>query len=145
MLFSPPIALISPTVARSLSEMQSHRMLPCGVRSNCARWPMPNAGNVTIEMRLGSSSRQAFMLRLANVSSVVQVWPGGGTYCRSSSQIGQAAGGFSPGAYCVPQVVQMKAGINPSALLVHGSAIGKCRHHGRKCGPAEALVAHRFP
>ena len=59
------------------------------------------------------------MLRLANVSSVVQVWPGGGTYCRSSSQIGQAAGGFSLGAYCVPQVVQMKAGM---VLVCHSHA-----------------------
>jgi hypothetical protein len=33
------------------------------------------------------------------------------TYCRSSSQIGQLAGGFSLGSYCVPQVLQMKAGM----------------------------------
>src|SRR5829696_2277693 len=81
---------------------------------------MPKAGNVTMEMRLGSSSRHAFMLRLASVSSVVQPWPGGGTYCRSSSQIGQAAGGFSDGAYCVPQVVQMKAGMGwPRCRSLH--------------------------
>jgi len=67
-------------------------------------------------MRLGSSSRQAFILRLASVSSVVQFWPGGGTYCRSSSQIGQAAGGFSLGAYCVPQVLQMKEK-NPDVVI----------------------------
>ena len=28
----PPMALIISTVARSISEMQSHRILPCGVR-----------------------------------------------------------------------------------------------------------------
>ena len=116
MLLKPPMALIISIVARSISEMQSHRMLPCGVRRSCARWPMPKAGNVMIEIRLGSSSRQAFMLRLASVSSVVQLWPGGGTYCRSSSQIGQAAGGLSLGAYCVPQVVQMKAGMGSLAI-----------------------------
>src|SRR3954469_12074830 len=81
---------------------------------------MPNAGIVVIEMRLGSSSRHAFMLRLARVSSVVQPWPGGGTYCRSSSQIGQALGGASVGAYCVPQVVQMKAGM---ILVLHSHAV----------------------
>jgi hypothetical protein len=51
------------------------------------------------------------MLRFASESSVVQLWPAGVTYCRSSSQIGHAAGGLSLGAYCVPQVVQMKAGM----------------------------------
>ena len=53
----------------------------------------------------------AFMLRWASVSSGVQLWPAGGTYCRSSSQIGHDEGGFSLGAYCVPHVVQMKAGM----------------------------------
>ena len=33
MHLSPPIALIISMVARSISAMQSHRMLPCGVRS----------------------------------------------------------------------------------------------------------------
>ena len=37
---------------------------------------------------------------------MVQAWPVGGTYCRSSSQIGHPAGGWSDGAYWVPQVVQ---------------------------------------
>jgi hypothetical protein len=53
----------------------------------------------------------AFMLRLASTSSVVQLCPAVVTYCRSSSQIGHDAGGFSVGAYCVPQVLQMKAGM----------------------------------
>src|SRR6478735_11648739 len=80
---------------------------------------MTKAGNVVIEIKFGSSSRQAFMLRLASVSSVIQLWPAGVTYCRSSSQIGQAAGGFSLGSYCVPQVLQMKAGM---ALVCHSYA-----------------------
>ena len=74
----------------------------------------------------------AFMLRLASESSVVQLWPGGGTYCRSSSQIGQAAGGFSLGAYCVPQVVQMKAGMATSLLL----ARRVCRIPGARQSPS---------
>ena len=56
----PPRPLISSTVALSTNAMQSHRMLPLGVRSSCARWPMPNAGAVVMEMRFGSSCpRQA--------------------------------------------------------------------------------------
>jgi hypothetical protein len=42
---------------------------------------------------------------------VVQTWPDGGTNWRSSSQIGQRAGSLSEGVNCVPQVLQMKAGI----------------------------------
>ena len=72
---------------------------------------MPNAGAVVIEIRPGSSSRQPLMKRWRSDSSVVQAWPVGGTYCRSSSQIGQAAGGLSDGSYWVPQVLQMKAGM----------------------------------
>jgi hypothetical protein len=115
----PPMALIISMVARSISAMQSHSMLPCGVRRSWARWPMPNAGWVVIEIRPGSSSRMAFMQRLASVSSVVQLWPAGTTYCRSSSQIGHTAGGLSLGAYWVPQVLQMNAGI---ASVCHSQA-----------------------
>src|SRR5436853_2604904 len=112
----PPMALIISTVARSIRAMQSHRMLPWDVRKSWARWPMPKAGNVVIEIRFGSSSRMAFMLRWASVSSVIQLWPAGVTYCRSSLQIGHAGGGFSLGAYCVPHVVQMKAGMTRSTM-----------------------------
>src|SRR6185436_4804025 len=154
MLFNPPMALIISIVARSMSEMQSHRILPCGVRRSCARWPMPKAGNVTMEMRLGSSSRHAFMLRLASVSSVVQPWPGGGTYCRSSSQIGQADGGFSDGSYCVPQVVQMKAGMagtrlrsmmQPAAHAPRAFAgLPRHRHFADVLGHLVSLLRRRF-
>ena len=143
------MALIISMVARSISEMQSHRMLPCGVRSSCARWPMPKAGKVVIEIRLGSSSRQAFMLRLASVSSVVQLWPAGVTYCRSSSQIGQAAGGFSLGAYCVPQVVQMKAGMASVCHSHAAAATGAARSGALRPPPmnsaATAATRHSVP
>jgi hypothetical protein len=39
---------------------------------------------------------------------VVQLWPPEGTYCRSSSQIGQCSGVLSLFGNDVPQVVQMK-------------------------------------
>jgi len=41
-----PSARIICTVASSISEMQSHSTLPCGVRNNNARWAMPKAGVV---------------------------------------------------------------------------------------------------
>jgi hypothetical protein len=46
-----------------------------------------------------------------NWSSVVQFWPVALTYCRSSWQMAQAAGGWSLSAYWVPHVVQMKFGM----------------------------------
>ena len=60
----------------------------------------------------------AFCSAWRSASSVVQLWPAGVTYCRSSSQIGQFAGGLSLGAYCVPQVVQMKAGMGDLARSI---------------------------
>jgi hypothetical protein len=45
----------------------------------------------------------------ASASSVVQLWPFGGTYWRSSSQIVHWAGGVALGGYCMPQAVQMNA------------------------------------
>src|SRR5436190_21809055 len=95
---------------------------------------MPKAGNVVIDMRLGSSSRMAFMLRRARLSSVVQLWPAGVTYCRSSLQIGQAGGGLSLGAYWVPQVVQMKAGMITKYLF------SRTHKHSRKPNLAEVLL-----
>src|SRR6202012_5648688 len=43
--------------------------------------------------------------------SVVQAWPDGLTYCRSSRQIRHPDGGTSVLGYWQPQVVQMNAGI----------------------------------
>jgi hypothetical protein len=57
----------------------------------------------------------------ASAGSVVQVCPRGGTYWRSSSQIGQCAGGASLGANCAPQAVQMKAGISDALWVLAGS------------------------
>ena len=63
-----------------------------------------------------SYSRKALKWLSASAASVVQVCPRGGTYCRSSSQMTHCAGGFSLSAYCVPQAVQMKAGIDHSVM-----------------------------
>ena len=48
---------MSVTVAASSSEMQSHRMLPPGVRTSSARWPMANCGWLPMPMMPGSYSR----------------------------------------------------------------------------------------
>src|SRR5215468_10561935 len=117
----PPMALIISMVARSINAMQAQRRWLLGVRKSCARWPMPKCGEVVIEIKLGSSSRMAFMLRRARVSSVIQLWPAGVTYCRSSLQIGHAAGGLSLGAYCVPHVVQMNAGMTRPTVIHPGN------------------------
>jgi hypothetical protein len=53
-----------------------------------------------------------------SLSSVVQDWPEAGTNCRSSVQIAHAPGGASEGGYCVPQAVQMKAGMGAGYTLV---------------------------
>src|SRR5215472_8500790 len=105
----PPSALTIVAVASSSIAMQSHRMLPLGVRISSARWPIAKAGWVPMPITLGSYWRYELKLRAASDLSVVHVWPPGGTYCRSSSQIAHCAGGFSLGAYWVPQAVQMKA------------------------------------
>jgi hypothetical protein len=54
--------------------------------------------------------------RAASAGKVVQVCPPGGTYWRSSSQMMHCAGGASVGAYCIPQAVQMKAGMAAQPL-----------------------------
>ena len=66
--------------------------------------PMPiSPGSLNlIELRFVSRRR----------SSVVHCWPVFLTYCLGSSQIVQAAGGSSVSAYCVPQVAQIKFGMN---------------------------------
>src|SRR4051794_9431259 len=45
-----------------------------------------------------------FLCEARRSSSVVHFWLSGLTYCRSSSQIGQCAGGRADSANCVPQV-----------------------------------------
>src|SRR5690349_20000814 len=116
---SPPSPWISATVASSSIAMQSHRILPCGVRMSSARWPMAKFGWVPMPITPGSCWRQALNARAVSDLSVVQLWPVAGTYCRSSSQIAHCAGGLSHGAYCVPQAVQMKASMR-AARDPHG-------------------------
>ena len=75
------------------------------------------AGCEPMPITPGSYSRKLFMWLCASASSVVQLWPRGGTYCRSSSQMTHCAGGLSLGGYCVPQAVQMKAGMDVFNLV----------------------------
>jgi hypothetical protein len=105
---TPPSARTRVTVASSSRLMQSHSTLPCGVQTSSARWPMPNAGTVPMPSNPGSCSRQALVWFCRNAAGVVQRWPPGGTYCRSSSQIRQPAGGRSAGGNWVPQVAHRK-------------------------------------
>src|ERR1041385_3864310 len=98
---------MSETVASSSIEMQSHSTLPCAVRINTARWPMAKRGCVAMPMMPGSYWCQPFTCVMASFCCVVQPCPDGGTYCRSSSQIGQFDGGFSAaGDHGRPQVAE---------------------------------------
>ena len=72
---------------------------------------MPNAGVVSMVVSPGARRRNLLLCVFRRPSSVVQVWPAAGTNCRSSVQPGHAPGGVSDGGYCVPQAVQMKAGM----------------------------------
>jgi hypothetical protein len=74
-------------------------------------------------------------------SSVVQPWPCAATYWRSSSQIGQFAGGLSDGSYCVPQVVQMKAGMGRLGIE---DPVGRARIVGKNIVGQKSLVVHRL-
>jgi hypothetical protein len=53
---------------------------------------------------------------------VVQDWPEAGTNCRSSGQIKHSPCGASEGAYCVPHVVQMKAGMRAGYISLSAAA-----------------------
>ena len=92
----------------------------CGVRTNKARWPMAKGGSMPMPISPGSSNRIELRLVSRSSSSVVHCWPVALTYCRSSWQMAQAAGGWSLSAYCVPQVVQMKFGMIPPPSFVTG-------------------------
>ena len=98
-------------MASSIRAMQSHSTLPAGVRARIARCPMPNAGVVSIVVRPVARRRNLLLCAFRRPSNVVQDWPDAGTNCRSSVQIGHELGGASEGGYCVPQVVQMNAGM----------------------------------
>jgi len=61
---------------------------------------------------------------LCSAFSVVQDWPEAGTNCRSSVQIKHRPGGVSEGECCVPQVVQMKAGMKTGYTSPSAAASG---------------------
>jgi hypothetical protein len=81
-------------------------MLPPGVSTRSARWPIAKDGSQPMPVSPGSSSRTSARCVARSSSSVVQRWPSEPTYCRSSSQIAQRAGGVADGACCVPHVTQ---------------------------------------
>src|SRR5437762_14322283 len=103
--------------------MQSHSTLPTGVRARISRCPMPNAGVVSMVVSPVARRRNLLLYAFRNRSSVVQDWPDAGTNCRWSMQIGHAPGGASEGGYCVPQAVQMKAGMTEGYTRVAVRAI----------------------
>lgn len=102
-------------------------MLPAGVWSRIARWPIPSClfGQAVVgrrgskEASLGVVVRNhIFGLRVSWVKlffwedwdweRVVHVWPVPGTYWRGSSQIRQVGGVWDKGtSYWAPQVTQM--------------------------------------
>ena len=88
---------------------------------------MANAGVVSIVVSPAARRRNLLLCARRKASSVVQDWPEAETNCRSSVQIGHAPGGASEGGYCVPQAVQMKAGMRA------GYPRPSLRHQG---GPA---------
>ena len=98
----------------SSREMQSHSTLPPGVRTSSARCPIANAGSTPTPVRPGSSSRSTTAWSRPSSAMVVQRWPPQPTYWRSSSQMGQAVGGWAVSGYCTPQVAQIQAGIGRS-------------------------------
>ena len=65
---------------------------------------MANDGSVPMPVKPPSSRIQLPWLS-RSAARLVHCWPPAGTYCRSSSQIGQRDGDGSPN--CVPQVRQI--------------------------------------
>ena len=116
-------------VASSMKLMQSHSTLPAPVRNSSARCPIAKAGVVPIPISPGSCRRNALKCLGRIDCNVVQAWPSRFTYCRSSWHIRQPDGGVSLSGYCVPQVVQMNAGMRglPFQPIADASRIGRCR------------------
>ena len=138
MALMPPSARTISTVASSMKLMQSHRMLPRSVRSSRARWAMAKPGVVPMPVRPGSCRRNALKWVRRRLASVVQDWPSGFTYCRSSWQMVQPEGGAALSGYCVPQVVQMKAGMGGSSPIRPGRATSGL-HAGQDAGTGGAM------
>src|SRR6266496_3244042 len=88
-----------------------HKTFPSGVQTTSARWPMAKGGCVPMPITPGSYWRYELKCPAASAASVVQVCPRGGTYCRSSSQMGHSRGATLLGVYWVPQAVQINASI----------------------------------
>src|SRR5690349_21672582 len=96
---------------------------------------MPNIGVVSMVVIPVARRRNVLLCASCNPSSVVQDWPETGMNCRSSVQIGHAPGGASEGGYCVPQAVQMKAGMRQDTPILRSlaqSRAGDCRSVGHK-------------
>jgi len=73
--------------------MQSHSTLPCGVRNQ-------QRALADRKIRLRADADHARLVLAVAIEAarrerlgVVQLWPAGGTYCRSSSKIAHCAGG----------------------------------------------------
>ncbi len=95
-----------------------------------------------------SYSWKPFMWLFASTSSVVQVCPRGGTYCRSSSQTAHCAGGCALSGYCVPQAVQMKSDMDisklqPKLIDLPGADDGGSIFVMAKLFPASVAHCHR--
>src|SRR5918993_1385305 len=109
---TPPRLCSMSAVASASRVMQSQSTLPLGVLARIARCPIPNDGVVSIVISPGARRRNLLLCDVRRSSRVVQDCPEAGTNCRSSLQIGHASGGDTEGGYCVPQAVQMKAGMS---------------------------------
>src|SRR3954451_3783317 len=103
---SPPRRSISEAVSSSSSVTQSQSRFRSPNGTSSARWPMPNFGSgpMPVSSRCG---RTALLCSGRSSASVVHCCPLSGTYWRSSSQIGHAAGGASESGYWTPQATQM--------------------------------------
>src|SRR3974390_1056752 len=139
--FNPPSPLRMLTVAGSSVATQSHNTLPSSVRTNKARWPIAKPALRPITPV--SYSWKLFLWLSARASSVVQVWPRGGTYCLSSSQMRHCRGGCALSGYCVPQAVQMNRGM---AVLGRYLNYFSCPSHCvGSCGLCKARHGCRLP
>ena len=84
--------------------------------------------------------RNLLLCSFRSFSSVVQDCPDAGTNCRSSVQIGHVLGGASEDGYCVPQAVQMKAGIR-TGYIGHLVVRQRLRQAGWLDGPTFVKTA----
>src|SRR5215469_7620531 len=108
---------------------------------------MANVGVEPIPMMPGSYSRKVLVWLCRSVSRVLQVWPRGGTYCRSSSQRTQWRGGAARSAYCVPQAVQMNKGIasGPFPAQANHSSGAAFGRRTPECNAPPRPVGKRLP